>query len=640
MIREWVISNFKSFKDERSLEFAPLTLICGANSTGKSTVIQSILLIKQTLQHSPAVRPIALNGPLVRLGVFNDIKNQTATQDADAIINNSAVSGDDNGESLVTLGWTIDEARNTTGGESGWVRISTADIKSAHIRFSFDAEAPRRDLESAQIQPTIKFSQVDASISEFDGTAHRLLVTAQRSSKRGRKPKYDSITLDESSNPFEFLVQEIDSETKVRVLEKKPDARLIGCAMRHFFPDRMVVRYDRSREIAKEIACRIAAIRTPSFRRINITGFLIPNDIVKFVFDALKAGSQNSSRIEELQNQIFGESGLGPIQLNEWMRKFSEIPPIIRRSFNNIISQNLSVLEEMVYANLSRDITVSEVKDDLLNEIISANYDFFRFSLSYLGPLRDEPKAMYPLQALASPTDVGIKGELTAAVLNLNEKVLVEYVPSRYFSEDVFKPQAVRARLKDAVTDWLQYLGVAVDFETTEKGKFGHDLRVRTNKSTNFQDLTNVGVGVSQVLPIVVHCILASPGSTIILEQPELHLHPAVQARLADFFVSMIYLKKQCISETHGEYLVERLRYRIVNDRSNTILDNTKIYFFEQKDGATACRSVPLTRFGAIEDWPDDFFDQSQKESERIVMSAMARRREERAALRNEDGKV
>jgi len=73
-----------------------------------------------------------------------------------------------------------------------------------------------------------------------------------------------------------------------------------------------------------------------------------------------------------------------------------------------------------------------------------------------------------------------------------------------------------------------------------------------------------------------------------------------------------------------------------IGDPSNSILSKTQIWFFEQKTGSTHCRNVPLTRYGAIEDWPADFFDQSQKESERIVIKAMERRKIERDQRRQD----
>src|SRR5262249_48954353 len=153
--------------------------------------------------------------------------------------------------------------------------------------------------------------------------------------------------------------------------------------------------------------------------------------------------------------------------------------------------------------------TLSRGRVGTLSSAWEKTREFFRFSVRYLGPLRDEPKPLYPLQALAGPTDVGPKGELTAAVLHLNERILIEYLPSATFASDDLTVDPRTVPLHDAVVDWLRYLGVAADFQTSERGKFGHELRIKTDNSSEFQDLTNVGVGVSQILPIVVTCLLA-----------------------------------------------------------------------------------------------------------------------------------
>jgi predicted ATPase len=78
MITKWSIQNFKSFRNRTDLELAPVTIFAGANSSGKSSIIQSLLLLKQTVQYAPPTRAMALNGPLVKLGAFSDVKNATS----------------------------------------------------------------------------------------------------------------------------------------------------------------------------------------------------------------------------------------------------------------------------------------------------------------------------------------------------------------------------------------------------------------------------------------------------------------------------------------------------------------------------------------------------------------------------------
>lgn len=158
--------------------------------------------------------------------------------------------------------------------------------------------------------------------------------------------------------------------------------------------------------------------------------------------------------------------------------------------------------------------------------------------------------------------------------------------------------------MSEAINDWLVYLGVANKMNTNDRGKVGHELKITTDIQDMEQDLTHVGVGVSQILPILVMCFLAGMGDSIILEQPELHLHPKVQTRLADFFVSMNVLGKQCILETHSEYLINRLRYLVAKTSDEKISQDTMIYFVEKEEGHSIYRNITINKYGVIDDWP------------------------------------
>jgi len=261
------------------------------------------------------------------------------------------------------------------------------------------------------------------------------------------------------------------------------------------------------------------------------------------------------------------------------------------------------------------------------------NYIRMNFSrgMKYLGPLRDEPKSLYPLSAAIGPKDVGLKGEFTAAVLNLYQDELISYIPTSAFSKPQIDRRPTTRKLQTAVIDWLTYLGVANDVNTKDLGKLGHELKITPDSTMKPVDLTHVGVGVSQVLPILVSCLLADPDTTLIFEQPELHLHPKVQTLLGDFFLSMALLKKQCILETHSEYLINRLRYRAAAaEGSDNLAHIIKMYFVERTEGASKFRDVVVNNYGAILDWPEGFFDQSQREVEEIIRFGMLKKQKER----------
>jgi predicted ATPase len=211
----------------------------------------------------------------------------------------------------------------------------------------------------------------------------------------------------------------------------------------------------------------------------------------------------------------------------------------------------------------------------------------------------------------------------------LHRDTTINYIPSTFVQNTANREQSL-STLHDAVVDWLNYVGVANEVRTSDSGKFGHAIQVQTPGVKQFHDLTNVGVGVSQVLPIIVMALIAEPPTLLIFEQPELHLHPKVQARLADFFLSVALCGKQCLLETHSEYLVERFRLRIAEAAGDSLTSEVKLYFTERSTGDTLCRNSEISQYGAIVNWPEDFFDQSQIETERILRAAREKRKNEK----------
>lgn len=253
--------------------------------------------------------------------------------------------------------------------------------------------------------------------------------------------------------------------------------------------------------------------------------------------------------------------------------------------------------------------------DDAINWITT----FFSKSIKYLGPLREEPRAVYALPPSGDPTDVGLKGEYTAAVLNANRNTIVRY----------WNPKAgvvTEEPLNKAVEHWLQHFGVADSVETQEAGKLGHVLTLSESSTPKKLDLTNVGVGVSQVLPILVIGLIANEGSTLIYEQPEIHLHPKLQADVADFFLGLIACNKRCIVETHSEYLVNRIRRRLAEESDENLLSKVRILFSQRDKSESIFRPIDINRYGAVLEWPKGFFDQAQSEAQTILEAAMHKR--------------
>lgn len=601
MLLEWKLQNFKSFRGENTLPLAPLTILCGANSSGKSSLIQSMLLIKQTLQHSAGNRTVALNGPLVRLGTLSDIEN---SQSKGQTRNHS-----------VSLGWTLTPKAFPHARYSG-----DQEIEKVSVRFSFDAQGPQSEREALEIQPVLSASEFQASY-HIEDEEHRLKISIARPSNRSKlrwtkdKEKY-------------YEIIQLDNETSAHILEGYPKGKVVSASAQNFLPFNFQVRYDKGRQDALRLQ---KLLFSPSPTRRTF-GLEIPAEV-----------SQTLSQIwRDYRNEELPISGpeLNPftqapaVNLTHYLNFFNRQSPSTRRSFSRLMDEYKTQIEKSLVTGFPENLTTVTTGSDILRQCANLSDYAFRFGLQYVGPLRDEPRPIYALQALSTPTDVGPKGELTAAVLQLNEKRSISYIPATCFEVDEITSVSTTTTLRDALVDWMKYLGVAYDFNASEKGKFGHELQIKTHPSLEFQDLTNVGVGVSQILPVLVACLLAEEGSTIVLEQPELHLHPAVQARLADFFISMSMLGKQCIIETHGEHIIDRIRFRIASSTDNDdIRRDLKIYSFQQSEGSTSFEDIEISRYGAITNWPAGFFDQGMRESERIVQKQFERRKNEREAL-------
>jgi predicted ATPase len=225
--------------------------------------------------------------------------------------------------------------------------------------------------------------------------------------------------------------------------------------------------------------------------------------------------------------------------------------------------------------------------------------------LLHLGPLREFPKRQY-IWAGSSPVDVGRRGERTI------DAVLAATARGEHRN---LRPKARLRPFQEMIAWWLKEMGLIHSFTVTEVATGAGLYRAMVKRDPQSPEtlITDVGFGVSQVLPALVLLYYAPEGSTIILEQPEIHLHPAVQSALADIIITTIKSRNiQVILESHSEHLLQRLLRRIAEGEKSPYPliepNDVKLFFCQSVQGVSTLEELRVNLFGSIENWPEDFF--------------------------------
>ncbi len=160
---------------------------------------------------------------------------------------------------------------------------------------------------------------------------------------------------------------------------------------------------------------------------------------------------------------------------------------------------------------------------------------------------------------------------------------------------------------KDLLVE-LRNLSLLNSFAIKKLGGGRFELRVQATSGGPWASVVDVGFGISQFLPILVSDRQLPKGSTLILAQPEIHLHPNTQAKISDYFVRQVKLKnKRYVIETHSEYLLNRLRLLIV--KGEIAAEDVAVYYFENTNKGTDKYVVEFTKDGQIKNAPKGFFD-------------------------------
>lgn len=193
------------------------------------------------------------------------------------------------------------------------------------------------------------------------------------------------------------------------------------------------------------------------------------------------------------------------------------------------------------------------------------------------------------------PDSVGIYGENTIPVL-------AHIRDDENYSEAMGKIQF-----------WLEQFGLAAFVPKFSEGPT-YSLEAR-NKQTGIQsNILDVGFGLNQLIPIIVQSFYATKGSLIMMEQPEAHLHPQAQAKVADFLVDVVKYGNRVLVETHSEHLLLRLQRRIAEKEIDS--KKVRVHYFESDAEGTKMTDMVLDEKGYFkEPLPRGFFEEGFSEA-------------------------
>ncbi len=547
-LRSVELSNFKAFGDTTRFELAPITLIFGENSAGKSSILQSLSLMKQTRESREAGAPLLprVEGGITDLGSFQEMLfdhdlSRTLSiglqvDTTDGALHPSATHRWFGGLSPESIGLSI---RFHRSGPQDEVEVPDLDVNCSMLNEPL-ASFALRGLNSRER----KF------VDEFYWHPSRGRHRAQQRKLRAAVCTRLSDSPDMWTDVYSAWVKNTDAiRSALEDIEKD--------AVKGAGPFVMRADRDDSSDARKE--------RENWHRRVRqaLSFYSSKFSVVEFV----------KRMTTEAHSTVLAMDGFIPVQLpyTAAAPEFVALKYRITRDTHKLPILDISDIAPFV----------GHVLDDVLE------------SLFPMGPFRRPPERWYIFTG-TSPEDVGYRGDS---------------LPDLLFR---------RPDLIDVANNWLERLGIGYGLSVrpiaAESDLFEVRLVDRRRSREVDVALSDVGFGISQILPFIVQT-LASRDQIISIEQPEVHIHPRLQADLGDLLTTAIQgpYRHQFLVETHSEHLILRLQ-KAVRDRRLRPHEISVLFISRESRGSRA-RRLRLDEDGTfMDEWPGGFFAERLRE--------------------------
>lgn len=487
---------FKSLNDSGFIPLKPLTLLVGANSSGKTAFLQPFLLLKQTLESRNIETPLSLRGKYVDLNAYKDIVYKHEL------------------DNNIELAFNM----NFTHLKSNKYKLKDINIDDLFIHFKFGYNVKKDLILNKDFEI---YNLNNFKINIFEG---KITLTYQDSNikytfNKEKNWEHRNFIL------LPPLIPEISE-----------------------FLDRIYIFNERISMLNSDLK---------EYRNIE------------------------QKQLVETKIRKVKQMQLYQIELNNRIKALEEMKTEYEKRINTLL-QGISLKDaEMLNSSMN-----------LIRNILNSYQKILINQIYYIGPLREYPRRYY-FTSGEYPIDVGLEGENTIEII--------------YY--DFLK----KKKKYDKLRYWMKKMDLAYDIKLDPIAEGIYALVITDPKLKIKVNIADIGFGASQILPILVEGYYAQKGSLLLIEQPEIHLHPKLQADLCDLFIDIINEGKQLLVETHSEHIILRLQRKIAEGLISK--DDVSILYFEPTEEGTKITNIEFDDKGSLKTWPEGFFEEDIEET-------------------------